>query len=78
MNEYTNEQIVEITIQNLSGIQMPNGPMTVAEFTEKIGIPLVQNINNLKILLNQMREQTAKQEKEEPEKKKAKGKAEAE
>lgn len=42
--EYTPIEIVDITIRNLSNINVP------AMMVEQIGIPLIQSINNLRIL----------------------------
>ena len=42
--EYTTIEIVDITINNLCGINVPAG------LTEQIGVPLAQNITNLRIL----------------------------
>ena len=53
--KYTPEQIIEITIRNLNGINVPAG------LTEQIGIPILQNINNLRECLKLM---TAKPEEE--------------
>lgn len=40
--KYTPEEIVSITINNLSSISVPAG------LTEQIAIPIAQNINNLR------------------------------
>ena len=45
---YTPEEIIEITIKNLEQIEVP------AFMVEKIGIPICQNITNLKICLQEM------------------------
>lgn len=46
--ELNPKEVVEITINNLCAINVPAGLM------EQIGVPLYQNINNLKILLQAM------------------------
>lgn len=48
--EYTPIEIIDITIGNLSNINVPAG------LTEQIGIPMMQNINNLKILKKKLEE----------------------
>ena len=46
--EYTPEEIIEITINNLNNISVPVG------LQQQIGIPLLQNVNNLKEALRIM------------------------
>lgn len=48
--KYTAEEIVQITINNLSGILVPAG------LTEQIGIPIAQCISNLNVLRQMMQE----------------------
>ena len=49
--DYTTKEIIEITISNLGNISVP------VNLVEQIGIPLAQNINNLKIALGKMQEE---------------------
>ena len=49
--EYTKEQIVEITINNLAAINVP------ALLAEQIGIPVMKSIGNLKILQQMMKQE---------------------
>ena len=48
--EYTNEQVIQFTISNLSDINIP------ARLSEQIGIPVQRAITNLEIVLNMIAE----------------------
>ena len=43
---YTHEEVLEFTINILSGISIP------VQLSESIGVPIVRSINNLKALKN--------------------------
>ena len=47
--DYTTAEIIEITLNNLGAIDIPGA------LIEKIGIPIAQNINNLRIALDKLK-----------------------
>lgn len=49
--EYTKEQIIQFTINNLSAINVP------ARLAEQIGVPIQRAITNLEIVLNMIEEE---------------------
>lgn len=49
--EYTKEQVIQFTINNLSAINIP------ARMAEQIGVPIQRAITNLEIVLNMIEEE---------------------
>lgn len=49
--EYTKEQVIQFTINNLSAINIP------AMMAEQIGVPIQRSITNLEIVLNMIEEE---------------------
>lgn len=53
------EEVLQLTINNLKGIQVP------VELSESIGIPILRNINNIQLCINAFHEQREQKEQEE-------------
>lgn len=49
--EYTKEQVIQFTINNLAGINIP------ARLSEQVGVPIQKSITNLEIVLNMFAEE---------------------